>query len=93
MNNYKTFCTKCVQCGSTTSKAYARAHAGKCKACATGQPREERPNPNLLCPDCGEHYLTPYQKAHHYHCDHYTRATDPVGWANEVRGFNDGPDY
>jgi hypothetical protein len=33
------YMTRCG-CGGTTSKAYARAHGGKCKACATGsEPR------------------------------------------------------
>lgn len=35
-NNYKQFLTVC-ECGAYTSKQYARAHGGKCKACVTGQ--------------------------------------------------------
>lgn len=30
-----TYLTRC-SCGRTTSKAYARANGGKCKACVTG---------------------------------------------------------
>ena len=85
---YKPFLTTCSVCGNTTSKKYATLHEGKCKTCSEG-----KGNPEMLCPDCGEHYLTPYQKRHHYHCEWCTRQTDPEGWANEVRGFNDGPDY
>lgn len=37
MNNpYLTFC---VKCNSNTSKAFAKANHGKCKACASGQSR------------------------------------------------------
>lgn len=36
MTNYQRFTIPCVICGSGTNKAYARAHDGKCKACATG---------------------------------------------------------
>ncbi len=82
MNNYKQFTIKC-ECGALTSKSYARANGGKCKACATGQPRDISNHP-LLCPDCREHLLTPYQKAHRYHCDHCTREADPVGYYNEM---------
>ena len=34
-NRYLTHC----DCGNTTSKAYARQHGGKCKACVTGKPK------------------------------------------------------
>lgn len=43
----------------------------------------------MLCPDCGERELTPYQKANHYHCDVCTREADPVGHYREVMGLND----
>ena len=46
----------------------------------------------ILCPDCGENYLTAYQIKHGYHCDSCTRNADPEGWAHEVR-FGDSPDY
>jgi predicted RNA-binding Zn-ribbon protein involved in translation (DUF1610 family) len=80
------YLTKCVSCGANTSKKYARGSGGKCKECATGVPREER---LFVCPDCGERRLTLYQKQHRYHCDSCTRQADPVGYANEVRGFYD----
>ncbi len=38
--NAQQFLTRC-DCGNTTSKAYARTHGGKCKACVTGQPPTE----------------------------------------------------
>lgn len=34
--NYQIYLVKCVCCGANTSKKYAKAHEGKCKACATG---------------------------------------------------------
>ena len=86
MNRFNQYLTRCV-CGATTSKAYARAHNGKCKTCFTGIPSQH--NKDLICPDCGEHTLTPYQKAHRYHCDNCTRNADPIGYINEVRGLND----
>lgn len=87
MQNYRQFTTRCA-CGALTSKAYARQHNGKCKSCATGEPRDISQHP-LLCPTCKARLRTPYQKAHHYHCDHCTREADPIGYINELRGFND----
>lgn len=82
-----------MECGRNTSRAYARAHNGTCKACATGG-CNDAPNGLLVCPDCGEHTLTPYQKSKGYHCDACTRATDPEGYRREVMGLNDyQPDY
>jgi hypothetical protein len=77
---YKTFCTSCLACGGTTSKAYARQHEGKCKSCVSGVAAAPR---GLVCPTCGERTLSPYQKAHGYHCDNCTRESDPVGYARE----------
>lgn len=82
MSNFKTFCCKCVSCGGTTSKSYARANAGQCKVCVTGVARKI--NPAMLCPTCGERELTPYQKAHRYHCDSCTKEADPVGYYQEL---------
>ena len=70
-------------CGHITSRSYAKAHNQLCKACATGEETTYR------CPDCGEKRLTAFQKNHGYHCDSCTRNADPVGYANEVRGFYD----
>lgn len=81
--SYNIYLIACVVCGSDTSKAHARAHDGLCKACVTGVPTAG------LCPDCGQHRLTAYQKRHGYHCDACTRTADPVGYANEVMGYND----
>lgn len=36
MKDYCRFCVTCPQCGKLTSKKYAQAHNGQCKACATG---------------------------------------------------------
>lgn len=80
--SFQTFCTDCVSCSGSTSKSYARAHAGQCKACVTGEAKR-----GLVCPTCGEHTLTAYQKARGYHCDGCTRQADPMGYAMEVRGF------
>jgi hypothetical protein len=35
MSKFSKFLTTCL-CGRKTSKTYARAHGGKCKACVTG---------------------------------------------------------
>lgn len=78
-SNFARFLTSCAQCGGKTSRAYARANSGKCKECVTGKLRK-----GLKCPDCGEYTLTPYQKAHHYHCDACTRAADPAGYIREL---------
>jgi hypothetical protein len=37
MSNYQRFLTTCAQCGQSTSKAHARAHAGLCKYCVAGK--------------------------------------------------------
>ena len=66
---YKQYTVPC-SCGMLTSKAYAAKNNGKCKACATGEQKQER---LFICPDCGEKTLTNYQKLHHYHCDNCTR--------------------
>ena len=34
--NYRKFHTRCCQCGGTTTKRFAREHAGKCKTCFEG---------------------------------------------------------
>ena len=73
MNNYKQYTIPCIACGSLTSKAYAHKNEGKCKACSTGEPKQER---LFICPDCNEKTLTKYQKEHHYHCDNCTRMTE-----------------
>lgn len=36
MNDSNDYLIKCGTCTGTTSKAYARAHEGKCKPCVTG---------------------------------------------------------
>lgn len=86
---YSHYLIRCVGCGANTSKHYARAHAGQCKACATGIDSERA----YTCPDCGRPTLTAYQKASRYHCDQCTRDADPEGYRREVMGYNDGPDY
>ena len=69
------YLTRCA-CGSTTSRKYAREHDGKCKSCATGEPRSER---LFVCPDCGERNLTKFQRDHRYHCDTCTRNMETTG--------------
>jgi hypothetical protein len=34
MANYSLYLTRCIDCGNSTSKQYARAHGGQCKRCA-----------------------------------------------------------
>jgi len=87
---YQKFCVPCVSCDMLTSKAYARAHEGKCKSCATGVPRDISNHP-LLCPTCREHLRTPYQKAKGYKCDSCLREFDRETGYAEVRNYH--PDY
>ena len=82
LQTYQKFCCKCVQCGQTTSKTYARANAGRCKVCVTGI--ERKPRKEWLCPTCGERELTPYQRSHRYHCDACTRNADTMGYIREL---------
>jgi len=94
-SNFARFCTTCVSCGGATSKTYAKAHDGRCKACVAGTQPDgsvDIRNHPMLCPDCREHLLTPYQKKHGYHCDHCTREADPEGWAREMSTPME-PDY
>jgi formylmethanofuran dehydrogenase subunit E len=88
MPHYQQFCTQCNQCGSTTSKSYARQHNGMCKGCA--QP--DAPYTGPKCPQCGGP-ISAYKARNHYVCESCVRVNDPIGYANEVRGFYDGPDY
>jgi len=86
------YCTSCASCGGRTSKSYARAHGGNCKACATGtEPHYRGPK----CPDCGGP-RSQYQADHNYVCDACCRRNDPEGYRREVMGLNepsDGGDY
>lgn len=75
------YLTKCNTCGGNTSKAYARQHGGQCKKCAD-------PDSAAKCPDCGGP-ISKSDLAKGYHCQVCTREADPVGYANEVRGFYD----
>ena len=38
---YSKFLTNCASCGGSTSKKFARDHAGKCKPCFTGVERKD----------------------------------------------------
>lgn len=80
MSNFKRFCTSCTRCGGNTSKAYARQHEGLCKTCV----EPDAPYSGPKCPDCGGP-ISARQLAKGYHCDACTRATDPIGYYNEVR--------
>ncbi len=56
MSNFQRFCTHCIACDGVTSKAYARTHEGKCKACFTGVLPPERQLSGGRCEDypcCG----------------------------------------
>jgi ribosomal protein S14 len=90
MSQYSQYLTNCVQCGAKTSKSYARAHAGTCKACTTGEAKSDSHGPK--CPQCGSP-ISAYKHAHHYVCESCVRENDPIGYANEVRGMYDAPDY
>jgi hypothetical protein len=83
------YCTSCTSCGARTSKSYARAHEGKCKACATGEPAEYR---GPKCPQCGGP-RSRYQEQRGYVCEGCTRANDPEGYRREVMGLNDFGGY
>ena len=51
-NHSQPYLDSCTRCGRATSKAYARAHDGMCKPCATGEPSPaERRNAIII--DCG----------------------------------------
>jgi len=52
MTNISQFLTTC-SCGNKTSKAYARAHEGRCKQCVTGLPKESAPSRNARLIDSG----------------------------------------
>ena len=45
------------------------------------------------CPDCATGRISPWQKKHRYHCDACTREADPVGYLNEVMGYNNDPNW
>ena len=87
MTNFQRYCVPCVQCGRTTSKTYASAHDGKCKACVTGV----EPEPKYKCPQCGGP-STKYKHDHHYVCEACYRENDPEGYRREVMGLNDPPE-
>jgi len=40
-SHYSKFLTNCACCGGSTSKKFARDHAGKCKPCFTGVARTD----------------------------------------------------
>ncbi len=48
MSDYRKFLVRCSDCGANTSKQYARANAGKCKACAHPETTRERENALLI---------------------------------------------
>lgn len=77
---YLTNCVKCAQC---TSKHYARQHDGQCKSCVSGTTNEYY---LPKCPDCGGP-ISKWKLSQGYHCDACTRETDPIGYANEVKGL------
>lgn len=60
--DYKRFLTTC-DCGATTSRKYAAAHNGQCKACVTGEPtRSLKPGQHFA--DDGGEYLMSAEYAH-----------------------------
>lgn len=82
LSAYKQFCTKCVDCGSTTSKSYARSHAGQCKSCADPSAPYRGPK----CKQCNAP-ISKYKALHHYVCEACYRENDPAGYAAELRGY------
>lgn len=60
------FLTSCRDCGSTTSKAYARQHEGLCKSCAEPGSRTPTRNERIL-----EHGYQAYarEEGHYDHPD------------------------
>lgn len=86
MTKFQQFCVNCSACGAGTSRKYAKEHDGKCKSCVTGVYSGPK------CPDCGGP-IEAWKLAKHYHCSRCTREADPEGYANEVRGMYDQPDY
>jgi len=62
MANYKMFTVPCVVCRGLTSKTYARANGGKCKACATGVVPVTR-EPRAKCGQCGAVITLQHERA------------------------------
>ena len=85
-NSFSLYLTRCSVCGGKTSKKYARANGGKCKSCVSGVPRESS---GPKCPQCGIRPISAYKARNGYVCEACVRENDPVGYANEVRGFYD----
>ena len=73
-NEYQRFLTVC-KCGGKTSRKYAASHNGQCKACATGQPKQ----------NTGRVHLKPGQ----YWEDDGGEYKMSAEYAHEVRGGND----
>jgi len=87
MSIYQKYIVPCVLCQRFTSKAYAYKHNGQCKACVTGV----EPKPKYTCRQCGSG-ISKFKHDHHYVCEECYKQNDPIGYANEVRGFYDEPD-
>jgi len=51
--NYKQFCCKCVACGGSTSKFYAKQHEGLCKSCTVTGSSKDSSKDNALLIDSG----------------------------------------
>jgi hypothetical protein len=85
MANFKRFLTQCADCGNNTSKSFARANSGKCKACVTGIEPEYR---GPKCPQC-DAPISAYKARHRYVCESCVQENDPIGYYNEVMGRND----
>jgi len=43
MPNYSVFLAACTQCGTKTTRQYARTHNGLCKQCVTGVEKKDKP--------------------------------------------------
>jgi hypothetical protein len=68
--NRNRYLTNCHCCGGATSKAYAKTHDGKCKACTTStdtRPEHSTRNERIL--DCG--YEAYAREEGHYDCGDY----------------------
>jgi hypothetical protein len=82
-----TYLMSCTVCHGTTSKSFARAHDGKCKACFTGV----APTPKYACGQCGAP-ISKYKHDHHYVCESCFRQNDPMGYALECRTPQEPPE-
>ena len=89
------FCQPCVACNALTSKAFARANQGKCKACSTGLERAPLA-PKYPCANCGASVTLAHEPAFQEYpgasvqggYDWYDCACGHHSTETNLRGFN-----